>query len=67
MIIGAGYYNVSDKGNSYIAITLDELIIKAYPGLENVKFSLLEIPENERVENSPGYRLSAYIPKAKEQ
>ena len=66
MNIGSGFYNATDDGRMYISITLDEAILQLYPALKNVRFALNEIPETDRKENSPNYRLSVYKPKEKE-
>lgn len=66
MNIGNAFYNATDDGRMYISISLDEAILQLYPALKNVRFALNEIPEIERKENSPNYRLSVYKPKEKE-
>ncbi|MCD7779838.1 MAG: hypothetical protein LUH05_04120 [Candidatus Gastranaerophilales bacterium] len=63
MKIGAGFYNVSDKGNTYISLSLDKEIFELYPQLKKLKFILTEIPQDKRKsDNSPGWSLSMYIP-----
>lgn len=66
MIIGSGFYNATDDGKTYISLSIDETILELHPELKQVRFSLLEIPQEERKENSPHYRLSVYKPKIKE-
>lgn len=66
-IIGSGFYNATDEGKMYISISLDDAVLELYPVLQNVRFILNEIPENERTkENSPNYRLAMYKPKQKD-
>lgn len=66
MNIGSAFYNATDDGRMYISISLDEAILQLYPALKTVRFALNEIPEADRKENSPNYRLSVYKPKEKE-
>ena len=66
MNIGSAFYNATDDGKMYISISIDESILELYPALQNVRFALNEIPETDRKENSPNYRLSMYKPKKKE-
>jgi uncharacterized protein (DUF736 family) len=66
MNIGSGFYNATENGKMYISISLDEAILELHPELKQVRFSLLEIPQEERKDNSPHYRLSVYKPKTKE-
>ncbi len=68
MIIGAGFYNTPEDSskNPYISIVLDDVLKEKFPDLAKISFSLNEIPPQEQKENGPSWRLSAYVPKKKE-
>lgn len=63
MKIGAGFYNVGDKDNTYISLSLDKEIFELYPQLKKLRFILSEIPQDKRKsDNSPTWSLSMYMP-----
>lgn len=66
MDIGSVFFNATDDGKTYMSVVLDDVIKEIYPILKEIRFSLIEIPEEKRKENSPIYKVSAYKPK-KEQ
>jgi uncharacterized protein (DUF736 family) len=66
MNIGAVFSNISENGNSYMSVVLNEEIKELFPALKNLRITLKEIDESERKENSPYYRVELYKPKTKE-
>ncbi|MBS4760978.1 MAG: hypothetical protein KHX03_09805 [Clostridium sp.] len=68
MKIGNAWTKTSEKGDTYIPVSLDEVILKQFPALDNYFFNLWRIPAEERKnENSPQWSLNATVKKQKEE
>ena len=66
MNIGAVFSNISENGNSYMSVVLNEEIKELFPALKNLRITLKEIDESERKENSPYYRVELFKPTKKD-
>lgn len=63
--IASVFFNATDEGKTYMSIVIDDVFKEIYPILKDIRFSLIEIPDEKRKENSPIYKISAYKPKEK--
>ena len=66
MNIGAVFSNISENGNLYMSVVLNEEIKELFPTLKNLRITLKEIYEAERKENSPYYRVELFKPTKKD-
>lgn len=66
MKIGNGWTKTTEKGETYISISLDEVFGAWLPFLKNCFITLWHIPKEERKsENSPSWTLNISIKKEK--
>lgn len=66
MKIGYGWTKTTEKGETYISISLDEIFGCMFPFLKNCFISLWHIPKDERKnENSPSWVINLSVKKEK--
>lgn len=68
MKAGNGWTKNTEKGNTLISVSIDEVILDKYPELRKYNITLWHIPSDRRKsENSPHWDLDISLKKEKEK
>lgn len=66
MKIGSGWTKNSDNGDTYISVSLDEVLGALYPQLKDCYITLWHVkPEDRKKENSPSWIVNLSVKKEK--
>lgn len=66
MRIGSIFWNVSEKGDEYGSVVLDDVIKSLHRVFRENRISIKEIPADKRSENSPMFEISMYKPQERQ-
>lgn len=69
MEAGIGYTKTTEKGETIISISIDDVALELYPEFKNLRFILKFIKQEDRSDNpnAPHWRLIAFKPQEKGQ
>lgn len=65
MEVASIFYNTSENGETYMNLVFNPVLVDKIDVLKGIKFSVKEIPLENRTEKSPIYKVLAYLPKDK--